>query len=261
MRVPLILFVSSLFCVLCCSGCGFLPAGGADPEVADQVLVIVDLSTSLTDDQRRSIPGLVAGFVAGAAQNADVTVYPLVSDIGHSKTLASQIHPPKTGRIVDVADWKKNVGDTWAHELKESVDVVLKLPKKTQEQIYTSCYISSAVFASRYFSGISNAGKLRLLWVGDLIEDCPLPEFRRYRLPNEGAVDRIGGLNLVLKSLSTVEVIGAIIPRDPVIGPSDASYDKTIEYWDALEPHLGMTPSLVKVRPSGAVLPHPLPIQ
>jgi len=261
MKAPVLGVTSFLFATLCCSGCGVPSAGSQNSMARDQVLIIVDLSTSLTDDQRRTIPGLLAGFVLKEGKNADVTVYPLVSDIGNSETLAPQIQPPKTGRIVDIVDWQNYVKGKWAQAVKGRIEGVLGLPKKAQDHIYTSCYIASAVFADRYFSEISNGGRLRLLWVGDLIEDCPLPEFRQYRLPNPGSIDKVGGLNLGLKKLGAVNVIGAIIPHDPAAGPSDASFIATTNYWDALEPHLGLMQGLVHIGPANAVLPPAIQIR
>jgi len=255
MKTVLLLFASSFLAVSCCSGCNSGSANSANQSLPDQVLIIVDLSTSLNDEQRRAIPELVTAFVLQEAQNADVTVYPLVSDMGHSKTLVRQLHPPATGRIVDIAAWKSFVLGTWAHELKGGVGEILKLPESTQKQIYTSCYIASAVFADQDFGSLSKAGRMRILWVGDLIEDCPLGEFHQYRLPNKGSKDKLQSLNLSLHSLSAVEGIGAIIPRDPAAGPSDASFIMTTDYWNALIPHLGMSPNLVKIGPAGTVLP------
>jgi hypothetical protein len=261
MRGLILRFLPILFAILCCSGSEIPLAGGSDPIARDQDLIILDLSRSLTDGQRRSIPNLITGFVLKEARNADVTVYPLVADMGHSETLVPQLHPPTTGRLVDIVDWQNNVQHQWAPALKASVEGILKLPKKKQDQVYTSCYIASAVFANQYFSGLQNAGKLRLLWVGDLIEDCPLPQFHQYRLPNKDSVEKIGKLDPDLKRLSIVEVIGAIVPRDPLAAPSDVPFMTTIDYWRALAPRLGMTPKLVNIGPASAVLPPPKPIQ
>jgi hypothetical protein len=254
MRALLLPLATILLGVLCCSGCGTPTAGSTNPTVRDEDLIIVDLSTSLTKEQRLSIPALVKEFVLQQAQDADVTVYPLVSDMGHSELLVPSLQPPTTGRRVDVVAWQNFVQGTWAPQLEASVKKSLDLPKPAQGRIYTSCYIASAVFASQYFSSVSNASRPRLLWVGDLIEDCPLPEFRQYRLPNKGSVNKVRSLSLGLKSLSSVEVIGAILPRDPMAGPSDVSEIMTKDYWNALAPGLGMTPKLVNIGPAGAAL-------
>jgi hypothetical protein len=260
MKSQFLLLATILLAVSCFTGCNGASADSSNQSVRDQDLIIIDLSNSLTDDQRRAIPDLVTAFVVQKAQNSDVSVYPLVSDMGHSKTLVSQLHPPATGRVVDIADWKKFVLGTWAPELKASIVDILRLPSPTQNTVYTSCYIASAVFANQYFGSISNPGRTRILWVGDLIEDCPLDEFHQYRLPNKGSKDKLQSLNLSLNSLSAVEGVGAIIPRDLAAGPSDASFTMTTDYWNSLIPHLGMKPSLVKIGPADAVLPPAQPI-
>jgi hypothetical protein len=222
--------------------------------VPDQDLIIVDLSTSLTAEQRQLIPKLVKTFVISDARNAYVTVYPLVSDLGNSDTLVRHLRPPENGRRVVVADWEEFVINTWSTELEASVKKVLDLPKLTQDRIYTSCYIASAVFADQYFAHVSSAGRLRLLWVGDLIEDCPLPEYQLYRLPNKGSADRVGSLRLSLGHLGNVAVIGAVIARDPLAKPSDAPFVMTTNYWHALAPRLGITENLFTLGPAGVAL-------
>jgi len=240
---------------LLCNGCGDSAVGGRE-AAPDHILIIVDLSTSLTKDQRLLIPGLVAGLVINQGKNAVVSVYPLVSDMGHAAPLVPGIRPPKTGRLVDVTDWQRYVQNEWAQALMAKVHEVVKLPKAEQDQTYTSCYIASAIYANQYFRTVASAGRRRLVWVGDLIEDCGLREFRQYRAPDsKGALRNVGNLSLGLEQLSGVDVVCAIVPRELSAGPSDISFRATVDYWDVLKVRLGMTPEKFRIDAAGAVLP------
>ena len=254
-------FACALSVALSCAGCGDSASGGALPAAPDQILIIADLSTSLTDKQRRSIAGLVAGFVLQAGRNAEVAVYPLVSDMGHVLPLAPRTRPPRTGRLVDIVDWQNYIEGTWAQTLAASIEEVLKMPRRTQDQLYNSCYIASATYANQYFSKMSSVGRLRLVWIGDLIEDCGLAEYRQYRAPNKGSPEKVAKISPGLKGLGSVDVICAILPRELSSGPSDISFGATIAYWDVLKMRLGMNPGLVRIGEAGTVLPPAIRVQ
>jgi hypothetical protein len=219
----------------------------------DDVLVIIDLSASLSLQERERIPGLVSGLLQQMqhqAPKATFAVYLLESNMGNRVPLLEDQIPDLDSPFPDVRNKARGTVRSWAPHLQATVDEILAWPPKQQNQVLTSCYLASAVFANKYFSGRTNVAHRHVVWIGDLIEDCPETldmQYYRYRLPSPSAIQALQGLQLKLPALQGVDLKAVMIPRTLTDPASQVPASRIVAYWEALPQHIGLPPNGITV--------------
>jgi hypothetical protein len=240
------LAVGLLLAAVSFSGCGAgsPQAAPAEPPHPADLLLIIDLSSSLTVEQRLRIPDLATPQLSRAGSH--VAVYPLQTDLGNAAPIISADLPA----VVTTADEIRLRNKTLAlkDQLQKAIDAALHPPKKPVKDPWTSCYIKSAAFAAQYFARARAGSSTELVWIGDMIEDCPDPAYRSYRLSRQTfppAMDNLRSLRPVdgipAASVSSVRVTAVILPRILQEGDREVDFDHLRTYWSHVMEKFGFS--------------------
>ena len=234
-----------------CTGSVAISPAAGQAQVSDgsrapqRTLIVIDLSPSLTTKERLRTPQLVAGVIREQPPGSTITVFLLETNMGNREPLLDVSVPDAatTGEVIDGVIWLQRV----QRHLQESVEEILKWPMPKQRSVLTSCYLASADFANGYFAKKPVATNRRLIWIGDLIEDCPKNQFARYRLANADAIKGLQWLQLDHPSLKGVEIQAVMIPRSLDDPESEVPAETIRSYWGELPRHLGLAAGGISV--------------
>jgi hypothetical protein len=228
------------------------PSAGTVPaELAVDALIFIDLSPSMSQMPAETFGRVVRGVLAQLPENTAFSIRLLESSSLDGEALLGDTIPEAI-RTIDKIRLRELL-DRWGAETARRVDAV-RAQKAMPQGL--SCYMKSIDFARRYFEAravhrqrekLAPGAGTRMVWVGDMIEDCRDRDgsFSGLRI----GLWRPGGAAAMVKALRHVpqlrpstDLRGVIIPRT---GPAarEVPGERVLEYWREMLPHLGVTPT------------------
>jgi hypothetical protein len=219
------------------SACGSGSGGSAGDDSSaatgePRVLIVADLSGSLSSEQRTQIPSLVVQYLRNRAEpGTTFDVYLLTSGMAGERPLLS-------GRIPQMMTSTEEFdGHRAFRKYADSLAMAIAqlLPVQKKHPLSVSCYIKSAAFAHAFFA---NASTKTLLYLGDMVEQCPDTAYARYDMTRHNPTllaDRMPARDW----LRGICITALILPRD--VQSLAAAVDPLIVEgsWRAIFPRLG----------------------
>ena len=214
----------------------------AAPAPSADVLIMIDLSPSLARQRDRIADIAGAILRQEVPSGAPFAIYAMESSLGDASPLLSgRIPAPVTSR--ETVEARAQLV-RWEAALHGAIASVLN--GKERQRQFTSCYVKSAGFASDYFKA-RVASRRVVIWIGDLIEDCREPRFTQFRLARVRAGALPGTAGHPLPSLSSVEIVAAIVPRAPGEPAREVDASAVTVYWNGLAGRLGVSPNQLRI--------------
>lgn len=202
-----------------------------------ELLLVVDLSNSMSDHQRQAVVGTAFDVLQQAEfAGARFSVFPLQDGLSNADELLAGTLPDAVtviDRTKATATWR-----AWKDTLSSRIGARLASPAARKR--LTSCYLKSLRFTARFLEHRPPDVQRDLYWLGDLDEDCPDPAYQKYVFHRLTSDTILAGFPKT-DALQGIRVIGILLPRSGLVDEApETDPDAVIAYWRILLQRCGV---------------------